>query len=64
MYDALPGADALVIVTEWLEYRNPDFARMKRLLGRPIVVDGRNLYSPERMKGLGFTYHSLGRQAV
>ncbi|MBE0592381.1 MAG: UDP-glucose/GDP-mannose dehydrogenase family protein [Gemmatimonadales bacterium] len=64
MYDALPGADALVIVTEWLEYRNPDFARMKALLAQPIVVDGRNLYSPDRMRSLGFTYHSIGRKAV
>jgi UDPglucose 6-dehydrogenase len=64
MYDALPGADALVIVTEWLEYRNPDFGRMKTLLARPVVVDGRNLYSPERMQALGFTYHSIGRRPV
>jgi UDPglucose 6-dehydrogenase len=64
MYDALPGADALAIVTEWLEYRNPDFARMKSLLEQPIVVDGRNLYDPARMASRGFTYHSIGRKAV
>jgi UDPglucose 6-dehydrogenase len=64
MYDALPGADALVIVTEWLEYRNPDFAKMKALLAQPIVVDGRNLYAPDRMRSLGFRYHSIGRKAV
>jgi len=64
MYDALEGADALAIVTEWLEYRNPDFARMKASMRGPIVVDGRNLYAPERMRALGFTYHSIGRRAV
>jgi len=64
MYDALPGADAMVVVTEWLEYRNPDFDRMKKLLARPVVVDGRNLYSPDRMRALGFSYHSIGRRAV
>jgi UDPglucose 6-dehydrogenase len=60
-YDALPGADALVIVTEWLQFRNPDFARIKTLLRRPILVDGRNLYDPARMRGLGFTYAGIGR---
>ena len=61
-YDALAGADALVIVTEWLEYRNPDFARMKQLMRRPLIVDGRNLYEPERLARLGFTYDSIGRR--
>ena len=60
-YDALDGADALVVVTDWNEYRHPDFARIKSALKRPIVVDGRNLYDPEKMKGLGFTYLSIGR---
>ena len=60
-YDALDGADALVIVTEWLEYRTPDFARVKQLLRRPLIVDGRNLYEPARMGKLGFTYDSIGR---
>jgi UDPglucose 6-dehydrogenase len=64
MYDALEGADALVIVTEWLEFRNPDFDRMKDLLRQPVIVDGRNLYDPAKMKKLGFTYVSLGRNAV
>jgi UDPglucose 6-dehydrogenase len=64
MYDAVAGADALVIVTEWLEYRNPDFHRIKELLNAPIVVDGRNLYDPHRMAALGFTYHSIGRGAI
>ena len=60
-YDALDGADALVVVTDWNEYRHPDFARIKAALKRPIVVDGRNLYEPEKMKSLGFTYLSIGR---
>lgn len=60
-YDAANGADALVIVTDWNEYRFPDFARVKGLLAQPIIVDGRNLYDPEKMKGLGFTYRSIGR---
>ena len=60
-FDALDGADALAIVTEWLEYRNPDFARMKQLMRRPLIVDGRNLYQPERLGKLGFTYDSIGR---
>jgi UDPglucose 6-dehydrogenase len=61
-YTALEGADALAIVTEWLVYRNPDFDRMKRLLRRPLIVDGRNLYDPPRMRGLGFEYHGIGRR--
>ena len=60
-YDAIAGADALVIVTEWLVYRNPDFERMRSLLARPLVLDGRNLYDPERMARLGFEYHGIGR---
>ena len=60
-YEALAGADALVIVTDWNEYRHPDFRRIKETLRRPIVIDGRNLYTPEKMASLGFTYRSLGR---
>jgi UDPglucose 6-dehydrogenase len=60
-FDALNGADALAIVTEWLEYRNPDFAKMKQLLKRPLIVDGRNLYDPQKLGRLGFTYDSIGR---
>jgi UDPglucose 6-dehydrogenase len=60
-YDALRGADALVVVTDWNEYRHPDFERMKDLLRKPIVVDGRNLYDPERMRALGINYFSIGR---
>lgn len=60
-YEAADGADALVVVTDWNEYRFPDFARVKSLLRRPLVVDGRNLYDPEKMRALGFTYRSIGR---
>jgi UDPglucose 6-dehydrogenase len=60
-YDALEGADALAIVTEWNEFREPDFARMQALLKAPVVFDGRNIYSPEQMQALGFTYRSIGR---
>ncbi len=60
-YDALAGADALAIVTEWNEFREPDFQRMRALLKRPIVFDGRNIYSPEHMRALGFDYFSIGR---
>jgi UDPglucose 6-dehydrogenase len=63
-YDAVEGAAALAIVTEWLEYRNPDFDRIKRLLSRPLIVDGRNLYDPERLARLGFTYDSIGRRVA
>jgi UDPglucose 6-dehydrogenase len=61
-YDALPSADALVIVTEWLVYRNPDFERIRSLVRRPLIVDGRNLYEPDRVRGLGFEYLAVGRQ--
>jgi UDPglucose 6-dehydrogenase len=60
-YDALSGADALAIVTEWNEFREPDFNRIKQLLKSPVVFDGRNIYSPAHMRALGFTYFSIGR---
>jgi UDPglucose 6-dehydrogenase len=60
-YDALEGADALVVVTDWNEYRRPDFARIKRTLKAPVVVDGRNLYDAHKMRALGFSYESIGR---
>jgi len=63
-YDALDGADALLILTEWNEFRRPDFARMKKLLKQPVVFDGRNLYEPADMAELGFVYHSIGRLPV
>jgi UDPglucose 6-dehydrogenase len=60
-YEAIDGADALVVVTDWNEYRHPDFARIKAALKKPVVVDGRNLYDPQKMRALGFTYLSIGR---
>ena len=60
-YDALNGADALAVVTEWNEFREPDFKRIKQLLKTPVVFDGRNIYSPGHMRALGFTYFSIGR---
>ncbi|MSR36374.1 MAG: UDP-glucose/GDP-mannose dehydrogenase family protein [Gemmatimonadetes bacterium] len=63
-YAALPGADALVIHTEWHPYRRPDFPRMKELLAQPIIFDGRNLYTREMMIEHGFEYYSVGRPPV
>jgi UDPglucose 6-dehydrogenase len=60
----LEGADALAINTEWGEFRNPDFADMRRLMKHPLIFDGRNLYDPETMLTHGFTYHSIGRGTV
>jgi UDPglucose 6-dehydrogenase len=60
-YEALDGADALAVVTDWNEYRHPDFSRIKSSLRKPIIVDGRNLYDPAKMHSLGFTYLSIGR---
>jgi UDPglucose 6-dehydrogenase len=60
-YDAVKGADALAIVTEWNEFRRPDFARIRSLMRSPVVFDGRNLFAPPQMKQNGFTYYSIGR---
>jgi UDPglucose 6-dehydrogenase len=60
-YEALEGADGLAVLTEWNEFREPDFERMRSLLKSPVVFDGRNIYSPEHMRALGFTYFSIGR---
>ena len=63
-YEALDGADALVVVTDWNEYRHPDFERVKRTLKQPVIVDGRNLYDVEKMRELGVRYHSIGRPSA
>jgi UDPglucose 6-dehydrogenase len=63
-YDALDGADALVIHTEWHPYRSPDFERMHEAMRSPLVIDGRNLYDPRDMAEHGFTYVSIGRAPV
>ncbi len=61
---ALDGADALAIMTEWGDYRRPEFDEMLTRMRSPVVFDGRNLYDPKQMRSLGFTYHSIGRVAV
>lgn len=58
---ALKGADALVVVTEWREFRSPDFALIKDTLNQPVVIDGRNIYDPEHMAARGFAYYAVGR---
>jgi UDPglucose 6-dehydrogenase len=60
-YSAAHGADAVAVMTEWLVYRNPDFERVRKLVRRPLLIDGRNLYVPDRMATLGFEYHGIGR---
>jgi UDPglucose 6-dehydrogenase len=60
-YSAAHGVDALLVLTEWLVYRNPDFERIRKLVRRPLLIDGRNLYDPDRMATLGFEYHGIGR---
>ena len=63
-YDALEEADALAVVTDWNQFRNPDFGRIKRLLKAPIIFDGRNLYDPDIVSGQGLAYFSIGRAGV
>ena len=58
---ALQDADALVIITEWKEFRTPDFDQIKSALKRPLVFDGRNLYEPAFMRAVGIEYHAIGR---
>ncbi|MEO8170453.1 MAG: nucleotide sugar dehydrogenase, partial [Oxalobacteraceae bacterium] len=64
MYHALDGADALIIVTEWKEFRSPSFALMMQKLISPVIFDGRNLYEPEWLRSNGFSYYSIGRQTM
>ena len=61
IYDATSGADAILVLTEWMQFRMPDWARLKSVMKQPVVVDGRNLYLPEEMKQQGFDYLSIGR---
>jgi UDPglucose 6-dehydrogenase len=62
-YQAAEGVDALFVVTEWHEFRRPDFERLKATMKTPIIFDGRNLFDPARLGELGFAYHALGRNA-
>jgi len=61
-YEVAEGADAIVLITEWNEFRQLDMARVQQLMRRPVIVDGRNIYDPETMRGLGFTYRGIGRE--
>ena len=63
-YGALEQADALAVVTEWNEFRNPDFEVMRRLMRQPVIFDGRNVYDPARMASAGFTYQGIGRASI
>ena len=60
-YEVLENADALILVTEWNAFRNPDFQRMHSLLKYPVIFDGRNQYNPQEMKEQGFFYFGIGR---
>lgn len=63
-YDALDKADALIIVTEWNEFRTPDFSKIKEMLKEPVIFDGRNLYDLDKMKNMKFNYYSVGREKI
>ncbi|MNR53867.1 UDP-glucose 6-dehydrogenase YwqF [compost metagenome] len=60
--EALKDADALVIITEWTNFRAPDFELINQLLREPLIFDGRNLFNPSRLSEKGFTYYSMGRK--
>lgn len=61
VYDAVTGADAMVLVTEWTEFREPDFPRMADIMRKPVIFDGRNVFNPVKLRNLGFTYYGIGR---
>ena len=63
-YEALTDADALIIMTEWNEFRVPKFRMVEKLLGTKLIFDGRNIYNPEEMKEFGYKYYSIGRKTV
>jgi UDPglucose 6-dehydrogenase len=60
-YEALEGADALIVATEWSDFRTPDFERIRTTLTQPVIFDGRNIWQPETLRELGFMYYSIGR---
>ncbi|RPI23919.1 MAG: UDP-glucose/GDP-mannose dehydrogenase family protein [Acidobacteria bacterium] len=62
-YEAVKGADALLLITEWNVFRNPDFEKVRSLLKYPVIFDGRNQYNPIEMRELGFLYFGIGRMA-
>ena len=61
VYDCAEKADALVVLTEWNDFKELDFKRLKTLMARPLMVDGRNIYSREKLEALGFEYHGIGQ---
>jgi UDPglucose 6-dehydrogenase len=61
-YSVARGADAIVLVTEWNEFKELDFDRLRRAMRRPVLIDGRNIFEPARMRALGFAYSSIGRR--
>ena len=61
-YDAVKEANATLVVTEWDEFRNLDFKRIKKLMANPIIIDGRNVFNPDEVRQLGFEYYSIGRK--
>ena len=63
-YEVLEGADGLILLTEWLSFREPDFERIKSLMKAPVIFDGRNQYNPKTLARLGFTYLCVGRPGV
>jgi UDPglucose 6-dehydrogenase len=63
-HEALEGADCLAVITEWNAFRMPDFERVREQLSAPLLFDGRNIYSPEKMVELDFTYYCIGRSPV
>ncbi len=63
-YEALENSDALIIVTEWNEFRTPDYEKIKKMLRKPVIFDGRNLYDLSKMEEMGFTYYSIGRRTI
>jgi len=60
-YEVAEGSDALILATEWNEFKNLDLLRIKQLMKQPVIVDGRNLYEPRKMRELGFVYRGVGR---
>jgi len=60
-YSALEGCDALLLITEWRQFRYPDFAKIKLLLNTPVIFDGRNQYDPAQVRAMGFSYYGVGR---
>ena len=61
MYDAVNGTDALLLLTEWKEFRLPEWNRIKSMMNRALILDGRNIFDAEELRGLGFEYHCIGR---